>query len=267
MPRSRASLVVPVLAAAGRRDPPGPLRSASFSAQMSFWRGSVLPARMSLTRNADCAETARSPSGFGAFQTTLPSALRTSRTIRGGTRMPPLRDRPVRRREVERADLDRAERTRQARLQEGLRAAREADAHGLGGLRDALAADALERPDRRDVQRVLERAPDEHRSALSLVGVTRRPVLAAIELGRDVEQDAARASASWRRMPRRRGSASRPSRAGGPRRRRRRTSARTTCWRCRRGRSRHCRRRRGRRRSGSRARPARRCGGPCRAGR
>ena len=53
--------------------------SRSFAAQISFWAGSVLPARMSLTRNAVCAEIARSPLGFSAFQTRRPSGPRTVR--------------------------------------------------------------------------------------------------------------------------------------------------------------------------------------------
>src|SRR4029453_15099841 len=40
--------------------------------------------------------------------------------------------------------------------------------------------------------RVLERLADEHRAALELVGVARRPVLAVVELRRDVEEEAAR---------------------------------------------------------------------------
>jgi hypothetical protein len=48
--RSRASFAVPVLTAAGRRVFLGVFVSIVFSAQIGFWRGSVLPARMSVTR-------------------------------------------------------------------------------------------------------------------------------------------------------------------------------------------------------------------------
>jgi hypothetical protein len=75
---------------------------------------------------------------------------------------------------------------------ECLAAAHEADAHLLGRRSDTLAPDALEGANRRDVQRVLQGSPNEDRATLPLVGVARRPVLAAIELGRDVEQEAAR---------------------------------------------------------------------------
>ena len=84
--------------------------------------------------------------------------------------------------QVERPDLDGAERAGQPGLQEGLPAAGEADAHGLGRVGDRLVADPLEGPDGRDVERVLERLADEDRAALQPVGVARRPVLAAIEV-------------------------------------------------------------------------------------
>ena len=72
---------------------------------------------------------------------------------------------------------------------------------------DGLVADPLQGPDGRDVERVLEGTPDEHRPAVELVGVAWRPVLAAIELGRDVEEQAARGQAREHRRPPRTGSA------------------------------------------------------------
>ena len=89
----------------------------------------------------------------------------------------------------------------------------------------------------------------------------------AVELGRDVEQQAARRQTL---RVERAGVEDRlegRARLARRRRRRRRTWARTCGSPGRRGSSRRCRRRPGRRRSGSRARRARRCGGPCRAGR
>ena len=53
-----------------------------------------------------------------------------------------------------------------------------------------LVADALQGPDRGQVQRQLEGLSDANRAALEAVGVLRRP--AAAEVGRDVEQEAAR---------------------------------------------------------------------------
>ncbi len=87
--RSRASFAVPVLTAAGRRLPCGPLNSASFSAQIGFCFASVLPARMLVTRKAVDADTARERASGGAFQTTLPARSRISRIIRGGSCTPP----------------------------------------------------------------------------------------------------------------------------------------------------------------------------------
>ena len=86
------------------------------------------------------------------------------------------------------------ERAGQAGLQERLAAAGEAQAHA------AAVSATVSLPTRSSarmaghVERVLEGPPDEHRAAVQLVGVARRPVLAAIELGRDVEEQAARAS-------------------------------------------------------------------------
>ena len=60
----------------------------------------------------------------------------------------------------------------------------------VGPGRDGVGPDALERPDRRHVQRVLERLPDEDRAAIELVRVARRP--AGCELVGDVEEEAAR---------------------------------------------------------------------------
>ena len=245
--------------------PPGPLRSSSFSAQMWFWRGSVLPARMSVTGMPLCGETAAfalrrrapaRPPAVGAAD--LEDHPR-------GTRTPPFADRAVGRRQVERSDLDGPERAGQAGLQEGLVPAGEADAHLLGGRRRPVVADPLERPDRRDVQRVLERLADEDRAALQLVRVARGPVLARSNR-RDVEQEAARASARLASNAAAYRIGLTPSRAGGRRRRRRRTWARTWRSRGRRARSRRCRHRPGRRRCGSRGPRARRCAGPCRAG-
>ena len=93
--------------------------------------------------------------------------------------------------EVERPDLDRPDRAGQPGLEERLASTREADAERLGRLVDGVIADPLEGPDGRDVERVLERLADEDRAALELVRVARRPVLARVELGRDVEQQAA----------------------------------------------------------------------------
>src|SRR5882672_10758692 len=88
--RSRASFAVPVFTAAGRCVPFFVLRNSSFADQIGFWERIVLPARMSVTRYAAPAEIARVAAGLGAFQTTRPSGPRISRTIRGGTRTPPL---------------------------------------------------------------------------------------------------------------------------------------------------------------------------------
>src|SRR4029079_8085805 len=90
VPRSRASFVLPVFPAAGRRRLPSGPRSSVFAAQMSFCAGSVFPARMSVTSYAAPADTARVPSGLGAAHTTVPSGPRTSSTIRGASRTPPL---------------------------------------------------------------------------------------------------------------------------------------------------------------------------------
>src|SRR4029079_10112374 len=68
-PKSAAASAVPVLTAAGRRLPPGPLRSSRVLAQIGFWCMPVLPLRMSLMRNADCGDTACVPSGSGAAYT------------------------------------------------------------------------------------------------------------------------------------------------------------------------------------------------------
>src|SRR5215211_124749 len=54
---------VPVFAAAVRRSPSGPLLSESVCDQKAFCFGSVLPARMSLIRNAAWGEIAATPSG------------------------------------------------------------------------------------------------------------------------------------------------------------------------------------------------------------
>src|SRR2546423_12033728 len=88
--RSRASLAVPVLAAAGRRECPGPFRSWRTADQMGFWRGSVLPDRMLLTRYADWALIAWRGCACGAFQTAWPSGPSISRIMRGGSYTPPL---------------------------------------------------------------------------------------------------------------------------------------------------------------------------------
>ena len=114
------------------------------------------------------------------------------------------------------------------------------------------------------VERVLERLADEDRAAIQLVAIPGRPVLADVELGRDVEQQAAgrqRPLSKARRVEdrlERRAGLARPVAGGVVLWRELRG------WRGRRGRSPRCRRRRGRRRSGSRGRRARRCGGPCR---
>src|SRR3954470_19951063 len=61
--RSRTSSVVPVLAAAGRRDPSFVLCNARAVAQTGFCLGSLLPARMSAMRNAAPGEIACVGSG------------------------------------------------------------------------------------------------------------------------------------------------------------------------------------------------------------
>ena len=94
--------------------------------------------------------------------------------------------------EVERSHLDRPDRAGESGLQVRLPAAGEPDAECLGRLVDLAVADPLEGPDGRDVERVLEGLADEDRAALELVGVPRHPVLPRVELGRDVEQQAAR---------------------------------------------------------------------------
>jgi hypothetical protein len=66
------------------------LKTASFSAQIGFCLLSVLPARISVTRNAACGEIAAVPAGSGAFQMIRPSGPSIARTIRGGTWTPPL---------------------------------------------------------------------------------------------------------------------------------------------------------------------------------
>ncbi len=102
----------------------------------------------------------------------------------------------VGRRQIERSRLDRAQGAGQAGLEERVPPAGEADAH-LGRRRGhGLAADPLQGPDGRDVERVLEGAADEHRPAVQLVRVPRRPVLASVELGRDVQEQAARGEAA-----------------------------------------------------------------------
>ena len=168
--------------------------SASFADQIGFCFLSVLPARMSVTRKAACGEIAAVPARVRApSRRPSPSGPRISRIIRGGTRTPPLAIVAVGRGQVDRLDLDRAERAGQPGLQERLAAAGEPQPERLGGLVDLVVADPLERADGRDVERVLERLADEDRTALELVGVARRPVSRAIELGRHVEQQAARA--------------------------------------------------------------------------
>ena len=147
---------------------------------------------MSVTSQAASAEIARSPAGSGAVQTTEPSA---PTDLVDHPRLDPdaaVGDRREGRGQVEWCHLDRPERSGEAGLQERLPAAGEVDAHRSSRVRDGLVADPLERPDGGDVERVLQGTPDEDRSAVELVGVARRPVLAPVELGRDVEQQAAR---------------------------------------------------------------------------
>src|SRR4029079_8301367 len=79
-----------------------------------------------------------------------------------------------------------------SRWEGGRPATGEVQSEGLGRLVDLVAADPLERADGGDVERILERLPDKDRTALELVGVPWRPVLAGVELGGDVEQKAAR---------------------------------------------------------------------------
>src|SRR4051794_33921545 len=107
-----------------------------------------------------------------------------------------VRDRPVCRREVDRPDLDSAERAREAGLEVRVATAGEPDAERFGRLVDLVVADALQCADGRDVEGVLEGLAHEDRTALELVRVARRPALARVELGRHVEQQAARGQPS-----------------------------------------------------------------------
>ena len=191
--RSRASFEVPVLAATGRRPPPLALKTASFSDQMGFCFLSVLPARMSLTRKAACGETA----SRARVLRRLPDDLAVGRLD--------LEDHP--RRDPDAAVGQRADR-RTSGPAAGPRPCPSAPASpawryasrppvkrspsASAVLSTWLLPTRCEGPDGRDVERVLERLADEDRAALELVRVARRPILAAVEHRRHVEQEAAR---------------------------------------------------------------------------
>src|SRR5439155_25088881 len=100
----------------------------------------------------------------------------------------------VRARELERRHFDSAEGARQARLQERLLAALEFDAVPGGLRRDGVVADTLQRPDRRNVERELERLADEDGTTVKLIGFGGDPLGA--ELRGDVQQQAARRQAA-----------------------------------------------------------------------
>ena len=266
--RSRASFAVPVFdgrrAGAGRRPV---ARARGSSTRSGSACGSVLPWRMSVDEEG----------GLRAHGLDRPSAWR--RAIDDlARRVADLEDHPRRDaraavgdRAVGRGQVERA-RPRPCRSRRPDRPAGTAFVppakripNFVGPVGDRVAPDALERPDRRDVQRVLERLPDEDRPAVQLVGVARRP--AAAELGGDVEEEAAR------RQPLRVEGAGVDDRLEGRARLagavaggvvlRLELRGSPACP----GSSRRSRRRPGRRRSGSRARRAPRCGGPCRGGR
>ena len=153
---------------------------------------------MSVTRNAACGETACVALRLGRLPDDLAVRRRwISRIIRGGTWTPPLAERAVGRGQVERPDLDGPDRAGQPGLEERL-ACRPAKRMPelLGRSATASLPTRCERPDRRDVERVLERLADEDRAAIELVGVARRPA-ARPNVGRDVEQEAARRQARF----------------------------------------------------------------------
>ena len=93
---------------------------------------------------------------------------------------------------VERSDLDGPDRARQPGLEVGLASAGEPDPEPLGRLVHLAVADPLKGADGRDVERVLERLADQDRPTLEVIGVARGPILSGVELGRHVEEQAAR---------------------------------------------------------------------------
>ena len=257
-----------------RRRPPVAARARcaarASSAQIGFCVGSVLPARMSVTRKAACGETACVAARLRApARRPCRRGPRISRIIRGGTWTPPLAIAPY----AEVRSSGRTSTVPSAPASPACRNASRPPVKRSPSASAVLSATAsLPTRSRARMAGMLS----EYWSALRTRTGPRSSWSAsrgaqssrAVELGRDVEQEAARASARLRveggrvedRLERR-------ARLAGAVAGRVVLRRRTCGWPGRRGSSRRCRRRPGRRRSGSRARRARRCGGPCRAAR
>ena len=187
-PKSAAASAVPVFTAAGRRLPPGPLRSSRVLAQIGFWMH--VGVAVEDVADEECGLRRHGLRALGLRRRVHGLAVRprdrqdhprrdVDTAIREGAEC---------RGELDRLGLDRADRAGQAGLQERIAPVEEAQVHALAPCRRPRHCRPVQGADRGQVQRLLEGLAHADRTALEPVRVLGRP---APEVGRDVEEQAA----------------------------------------------------------------------------